>query len=134
MSDPTIRRIALAAVAALGTASAPARADDGPQLAHMVYFTLHERTPAAADALVKACRKYLKGHEGEVAFSVGTRSPESTRTVNDLDWDVSLVIVFKTRADHDQYQTHARHKQFITEFKATWAKVRVFDADLAPPE
>jgi hypothetical protein len=135
MSDPNLRRIALAAaVAAFGAAGGPARADDGPPLAHMVYFTLQERTPASADTLVKACRKYLKAHDGEVSFAVGTRSPESTRTVNDLDWDVSLVIVFKTRADHDRYQTHARHKQFITEFEKTWAKVRVFDANLAPPE
>ena len=101
-----------------------------PMLSHAVYFTLKNRTPEAAAALVAACRKYLTGHPGTVAFSVGTVA-NYDRQVNDRDHDVALTIVFESHAAHDAYQTAERHNRFIAEHADTWAKVRVFDADLA---
>ena len=99
-------------------------------LAHSVYFTLKDRTSAAAAALVASCREHLTGHPGEVAFSVGTLAAYD-RHVNDRDHDVALVIVFESHAAHDAYQTAPRHEQFIAANAPTWAKVRVFDADVA---
>ena len=101
-----------------------------PMLSHAVYFTLKNRTPEAAAALVAACRKHLTGHPGTVAFSVGTLA-HYDREVNDRDYDVALTIVFESHAAHDAYKTADRHEQFIAEAAPTWAKVRVFDADLA---
>ncbi len=99
-------------------------------LAHSVYFQLKDRAPAAAASLVASCREHLTGHPGEVAFSLGTRA-DYDRQVNDRDWDVFLLIVFESRAAHDAYQTAPRHEQFIAENATEWAKVRVFDADVA---
>ena len=101
-----------------------------PMLSHVVYFTLKNRTPEAAAALVAACRKHLTGHPGTVAFSVGTLA-HYDREVNDRDYDVALTIVFESHAAHDAYQTAQRHEQFIAENATEWAKVRVFDANLA---
>jgi quinol monooxygenase YgiN len=89
-----------------------------PMLSHAVYFTLKHRTPEAAATLVAACRKHLTGHPGTVAFSVGTLA------------DYDRTIVFESRAAHDAYQVADRHEQFIAEAAPTWARVRVFDADL----
>jgi hypothetical protein len=50
--------------------------------------------------------------------------------VNDRDFDVALLIVFDSRAAHDAYQTAERHQRFIADNATTWAKVRVFDADV----
>lgn len=102
-------------------------------LAHSVYFTLKDRTPAAAAKLVAGCREHLTGHPGTRAFAVGTCAYYD-RQVNDRDYDVTLVIVFDSHASHDAYQTADRHEQFIAEHADTWAKVRVFDADLATLE
>ncbi len=99
-------------------------------LSHAVYFTLKERTPAAAAALVAGCREWLTGHPGTVSFSVGTVA-DYDRQVNDRDFDVALVIVFESRAAHDTYQQAPRHDAFIAAHAPTWAKVRVFDADVA---
>ena len=99
-------------------------------LAHSVYFQLKDRTPAAAAALVASCREHLTGHPGEVAFSVGTLA-DYDRQVNDRDWDVFLLIVFESQETHDAYQTAPRHEQFIAANATEWAKVRVFDADVA---
>jgi hypothetical protein len=100
------------------------------QLAHVVYFKLKDSSPDAKEKLVVACNKYLAGHEGTVFFAVGVLAEELNREVNDRDFDISLNVVFESKAAHDKYQTHERHLQFIEENKASWAKVRVFDSYL----
>lgn len=119
--------VSLLIIACLGTAlgqTAPA----GKQLSHDVFFSLNDKSDQAKAKLVDACRKYLKGHPGEVFFSVGTLAEDFARDVNDRDFDVALHIVFRSKADHDRYQTQDRHQQFIKENQANWKKVRVFDS------
>lgn len=102
-------------------------------LAHSVYFTLKDRTPANAAKLVAGCREYLTGHPGTRIFSVGTCA-DYDRQVNDRDYDVALMIVFDSHASHDAYQTAERHVRFVAEHAPSWSKARVFDADLAALE
>jgi Stress responsive A/B Barrel Domain len=97
-------------------------------LAHNVFFTLKERTPAAREKLVAACKKYLKGHPGEVFFAAGVLAEALDRPVNVRDFDVALHIVFVNEAAQDAYQVAPRHLQFVAEGKDTWANVRVFDS------
>jgi len=93
------------ALAALLAIAIPARAQNAPQqLSHDVYFSLNDASPAARAALVAACKKYLTGHEGTVAFSAGVLASELDRAVNDRDFDVALHITFASRAAHDKYQ------------------------------
>jgi hypothetical protein len=99
----------------------------GPHLAHMVYFTLKDKSPAAQKRLIDSAYKHLKGHEGEVYFSCGALVDDLKRPVNDRDFQVGLHIVFNSRKAHDMYQTHPRHEEFIREGKENWEKVRVFD-------
>src|SRR5262249_30988511 len=100
-------------------------------LAHNVFFSLLDRSPAACQRLVTACQKYLAPHAGIVYFASGTRAAELARDVNDLDFDVGLHVVFSDQAAHDQYQNSEPHHQFIAENKANWRKVRVFDSVVA---
>jgi hypothetical protein len=99
-------------------------------LAHMVYFTLNDRSQPSIQGMVDACKKYLTGHPGTIFFAAGTLTPDLARPVNDREFDVALHVVFDSRASHDAYQTAPRHLQFIEENKANWAKVRVFDSDV----
>ncbi len=103
-----------------------------PQLAHAVYFKLKEDSADAKEQLVKACKEFLSDHEGTVYFAAGVLAEDLTRDVNDCDFDVFLMVVFKDRAAHDKYQTDPRHLKFVEEFKETWDNVRVFDSYLAP--
>lgn len=100
-------------------------------LGHMVYFSLKDNSPAAIEKMIGACRTYLSGHPGTCFFGVGTVCPDLKREVNQLDFDVALQLVFESRQAHDEYQVHPRHKQFIEENKANWAKVRVYDANVS---
>ena len=97
-------------------------------LAHMLYFTLKDRSPAAVQKIVDACQKYLTDHPGVVFFAAGTVVPDLNRPVNQTDFDVALQMVFDSRETHDAYQQAPRHMQFIEENKPSWEHVRVFDA------
>ena len=123
------RWITTALLVAMAT---PLAAADKP-LAHMVFFTLDENTAANRETLIKACYKHLTRHSGTLYFSAGARVADLKRDVNDLKFDVALHIVFASRKDHDTYQDHPRHLKFISENKALWKNVRVFDSHLPPP-
>jgi len=124
-----MNRRCLLALAALVAVALPARAQSAPPLlSHDVYFSLNDASPAAREALVAACKKYLTGHPGVVAFSAGVLASELDRPVNDRDFDVALHMVFDGKASHDKYQDAPRHKQFIEENQKNWKKVRVFDS------
>jgi hypothetical protein len=97
-------------------------------LAHNVYFALKDPSAAAAETLVAACKKYLTSHPGIVFFACGTRELALSRPVNDLDFNVSLHIVFESKEAHDAYQDAPRHHTFVDENRDGWAKVRVFDS------
>jgi stress responsive alpha/beta barrel protein len=119
----------LVVVAAIsGDVRSSTQAVKEPQIAHMVYFQLNDNSEAKIKELVAACDKLLNDHPGTVYYSAGSLAKEFKRDVNDRDWDVALHLVFKTKADHDRYQDHPRHKQFIAEQKSNMKKVRVFDA------
>ena len=100
-------------------------------LAHNVYFSMHDNSPAGKKKLVDACKKYLAGHPGTVFFAAGTLAEGLDRSVNDLDFDVALHLVFKDQAAHDAYQEAPAHHKFIEECKANWKKVRVFDSEVS---
>jgi Stress responsive A/B Barrel Domain len=121
------KRILLMLALTLCPVLTPAQ-DAKTALSHDVFFSLNDASPAARDALVAACKKYLTGHEGVVAFSAGVLAAELNRDVNDRDFDVALHMVFDGKASHDKYQDAPRHKQFIEENQKNWKKVRVFDS------
>lgn len=98
-------------------------------LAHNVFFSLHDSTPAARAKLVEGCHQYLADHPGTAFFAAGTLS-DLDRPVNDRDFDVALHVIFVDRAAHDAYQVAEKHQKFIAEHKPTWKKVRVFDSDV----
>jgi hypothetical protein len=100
------------------------------KLEHVVYFTLHDKSPEKIDGLVVACHQYLRDHPGVLRCETGTLNGDLKRPVNDHDYQVSLHVTFDSRQSHDAYQTAPRHLQFIEEQRGNWARVRVFDSDL----
>lgn len=100
------------------------------KLSHLVFFSLKDSSPAAIQTLLDACQKYLKNHPGVVFFGAGRLAKEYARPVNDHDFHVCLNVVFDSRESHDIYQTAPDHLKFIADHKESWAKVRVFDADV----
>jgi hypothetical protein len=125
--------LAVVAIGVAGSLSIGATgADDGPQVAHMVYFKLKDNSGANRAKLAASCKLLLSGHEGTVSFAVGTLAGDLNGPFNDHDYDVSLHLVFVNKAALDKYHAHSRHDKFLEENKETWEKVRVFDSYLSP--
>jgi hypothetical protein len=118
----------VALVAFFGSVRVDAAKKEPPMLAHDVYFSLKVNSPQAKEKLIAACKKHLTDHPGTVWFAVGPLAEEMKRDVNDRGFDVALHLVFKSKADHDQYAKSERHQTFIKENKDNWKKVRVFDS------
>jgi len=97
-------------------------------LAHNVYFSLHDNSETAQENLVSEIKKYLAKHDGIDYFFAGRRQVSCQRSVNDLDFDVALNIVFTDKAAHDAYQTAPLHNEFVERNQSTWKQVRVFDS------
>lgn len=106
-------------------------ANQTPEIAHAVFFTLKDRTSASIDKLVEECKTKLNGHDGVIHFCVGKRGNGFDRPVNDQQFDVALYVQFETRDAHDSYQVSPRHLEFIEGNKDRWAKVRIFDSELS---
>lgn len=55
--------------------------------------------------------------------------PEQTppRRVIDQSYDWGLVEHFDSLADHDAYQEHPIHAEFLARYSAHWARVQVYD-------
>jgi hypothetical protein len=121
-----------AVLGTIGIQSVVAAGGKEPRLAHHVFFSLHDNSDAARQKLIASCKKYLSDHPGTVSFAVGALAKDLNRPVNDLDFDVSLHVVFTDKAAHDAYQNAEKHLKFIEENKASWKKVRVFDSYLEP--
>jgi hypothetical protein len=111
--------------------SVTARADE-TAVGHMVFFELKDKTPEAQKKLVDACYKYLKHHDGVLYFGAGPRAADAKEPVSATDWDVALHIVFKDAASLKKYSTHPDHLKFISENKAGWKGVKVYDSHLDP--
>ena len=56
---------------ALAVKAVPVAEKAEPRLAHMVFFTLKDRSAESVDAFVDSCNKYLSGHPGTVFFAAG---------------------------------------------------------------
>lgn len=103
---------------------------DHARLSHNVFFTLHDSSPEAAQAMVDECYSRLASIDGIASLDAGTRDPGLTREVNDTEYHVSLHVIFGDRAAHDTYQDAQAHLDFIEANKDKWKSVRVFDSTL----
>ena len=121
---------ALAIHRASPTAPASASTVVDKPMAHMVFFTLKDRTPEAREKLVAACEKYLSDHEGVRHFSVGTIAEDVEEPASVRDFDVALHLIFDDKHAGEVYQESDRHQQFVGEIRETVEKVRVFDTYL----
>ena len=123
---------ALVTLCVLGANAMPAQ-DDGKELAHMVFFTLKDRSEESRQRFVDSCHGHLADIEGSTYFSVGTIAEDVEEPVSVKDFDVALHVVFRDKATKEAYLVHPQHVRFVEENRPHFAKVRVFDSYLTEP-
>ena len=123
---------ALVTLCVLGANAMPAQ-DAGKPLAHMVFFSLKDRSEESRQRFVDSCHTYLADIEGTTYFSVGTIAEDVEEPVSVKDFDVALHVVFKDKATKEAYLVHPQHERFVEENRPHFAQVRVFDSYLTEP-
>lgn len=97
-------------------------------LVHTVYFYLKPDLSAEQRATFKNEVTRLGTIEDVKAFYVGTPAKVTARPVVDLSFSWSITCVFENVAQHDAYQSHPVHLEFIARCKDLWERVQVYDA------
>jgi hypothetical protein len=94
---------------------------------HTVYFYLKPgATQAARDQLLRDCREYLG--KISVVKNLWAGVPAMTpRDVVDNTYGVGLTVLLGDVADHEVYQEHPLHLDFIQRNKETWNRVQIYD-------
>ena len=96
-------------------------------LIHSVYFWFKADADAERVAEFEEGLRRLSGVEQVRHAYFGKPERTPARPVIDASYDWALVVHFENLADHDAYQEHALHEEFLSRFAATWERVRVYD-------
>jgi hypothetical protein len=95
---------------------------------HVVNFYLKPGLSAADIKKFEDGVSALGKIEAIQVFNLG--KPASTdRPVIDRSYSYCELTVFKNKADHDIYQEHPIHLEFVENCKHLWDKVVIFDSE-----
>jgi hypothetical protein len=94
---------------------------------HHVYFWFKKPVTVKSRNRFEKALKKLVSIETIAEKHIGI--PASTRReVVDRSYTYSLLVTFKNKEDHDIYQSHPIHLEFIAECNDLWEKVVVYDS------
>jgi len=116
-------RLALSLVLLAAACGTP---PDGGQatLQHVVLFRLHD--PADAAGLLADCRERLARIPG-VARCVAGTPLDLGRAGVDGDYDVGLLVEFRSAGDYRAYLAHPEHEALVAAWKPRWEWLRIHD-------
>jgi hypothetical protein len=97
-------------------------------LVHTVYFYLKPELTAEQRETFRREVARLGEIPQVKAFYLGTPAKVPARPVVDLSFSFAITCVFEGVAEHDAYQEHPVHQEFIARCKELWSRVQVYDA------
>jgi hypothetical protein len=96
--------------------------------AHHVYFWLENPDdPDDRAEFEKGVRELLEVPVIK-SYHFGTPAATTDRDVVEGSYTYSYLVFFEDRENHDVYQDHPIHQQFIKDYQHLWKKVVVYDA------
>jgi hypothetical protein len=94
---------------------------------HHVYFWLKDPgSKTDRDKLIDGLKKLTKVKTIK-SFHIG-QPADTNRNVIDSSYAISWLVIFKNKADQDNYQTDPIHLKFVEECSGLWSKVVVYDS------
>jgi hypothetical protein len=93
---------------------------------HNVYFWLKNDINQQSSLSFEAGLNSLTKDPAVTSGYFGTPA-DTDRDVVDSSYSYGLVLVFKNKAAHDQYQEGAVHAKFLEAHASKWEKVLVYD-------
>ena len=100
-------------------------------LIHNVYFWLKQDVSnGKKKEFEKGLKKFLDAVKEIKKYEIGIPAGTPDRDVVDKSYGYSIFVWFKNVDDHNVYQKHPAHDEFINDFNGLWAKVQVLDTEL----
>ena len=99
----------------------------GGGFVHMVFFWLVDESMPTRGKFVTEVMKYTSQIDVIKTRHIG-RAAGTHRDVVDNSYSYCLIATFDSKADHDTYQEHPLHKQFIENASSLWTRVQVYDS------
>lgn len=99
-------------------------------LQHNVYFYLNDDVTTEEREEFEAGLKVLLGIEEVYKSEIGIPGATEQRDVTDHSFVYSVFSWFETMDDHEVYQEHPTHLEFIDKYSNLWADVRVYDSEI----
>jgi hypothetical protein len=134
--SPTKRRTflkRLGGLTALSALPAISRAGSPPTMEgkflHVVFFWLKGDDEKTKKTFLAELRKFIDNVDMIKSQHIG-RPADTDRPVIDNTYTFSLILSFESRKEHDAYQEHQLHKDFIANASSLWEKVLVYDSVL----
>ena len=94
---------------------------------HHVFFWMKAGADTLLRAELAAGIQTLQSIELPHTFHIGIAA-DTYREVIDRSYDFSLLMIFNTAAEEQEYQQHPIHLQFIESCRHLWEKVVVYDS------
>ena len=94
---------------------------------HVFFWLANAGNEADRNALVAGLQKLTSIKSIQQAH-IG-RPAATNREVIDNSYDVSWMLLFKTKEDQDQYQDDPVHLEFVKTCAHLWQKVVVYDSE-----
>ncbi len=98
---------------------------------HNVYFWLDESLTAEDKSAFEGGLSALADIDVVQSASHGTPAGTPERPVTQNTFDYALCLEFASVADHDAYQVHPGHSEFVENFSKWFQEVRVYDTDFS---
>jgi hypothetical protein len=96
-------------------------------LVHSVFFWLKPDLNEAQVAEFRAGLESLRGVPSVDALYIGTPAP-TDRPVIDRSYSFALTVLMQGMPEHDAYQEHPVHRDFVKRFSTYWERVLIYDA------
>jgi hypothetical protein len=97
---------------------------------HVVFFWLKKEDEITKKAFLTELRKFIDHVDMIRSQHIGTPA-DTDREVIDNTYSFSLILSFDSKKEHDEYQEHQLHKDFIANASSLWEKVQVYDSILS---
>ena len=95
-------------------------------MTHNVYFWMKENQKLQ---VFEAMALKLTEIDIVESGSLGKNAPTPSREVTDKSFAYHLSLNFLNVENHDLYQKHSAHKEFVNICKDMWEKVLVYDSE-----
>ena len=96
---------------------------------HNVYFWLkNDVTNRQKKEFEKGLKGFLDAVKEIEKYEIGIPADTPNRDVVDKTFGYSIFVWFNNVEDHNIYQKHPAHDEFISSFSSLWTKVQVLDS------